>query len=113
MRDLSRPLSSRRALISWLRDIHLIGLSEVSDSPGPGRSGALDARRVAPLARWRGWFRLGLRVCDQVAVAHRLVAGSELEQAVEDQPPAAGPAPVEAEAELVEVCLQVCVIDRP
>ena len=48
---------------------------------------------------------------DQVAVAHWAVADSELEQAVEDQPPAAGAAPVEAEAELVEVALQVRVID--
>src|SRR5215472_3428146 len=94
-----------------LRDIHLTGLSEVSDSPGPGRSRALDARRVAPLAWRRGRLCLGLRVGDQVAVAHRLVADSELEQAVEDQPPAGRPAPVEAEAELVEVALQVCVID--
>ena len=40
---------------------------------------------------------------DQVAVARRVVAGGELEHAVEQQPAAAGPAAVEAERELVEV----------
>jgi hypothetical protein len=40
------------------------------------------------------------------------VADGEFEQAVEDQPSAAGPAPVEAEAELVQVALQVRVVNR-
>jgi hypothetical protein len=40
------------------------------------------------------------------------VADGELEHAVEDQAPAAGPAPVEAEAEFVQVALQVLVLDR-
>src|SRR6266702_7705302 len=107
--SISELVSYLEIQITDVRDIHLAGLSEISDSPGPGRSRALDARRMAPLARRRGWLR-GLRPSDQVAVAHRAVADSELEQAVEDQPPAAGSAPVEAEAELVEVALQVRVI---
>jgi hypothetical protein len=47
-------MCARNPIISRIRDIHLTGLFEVSDSPGPARSRALDARRVAPLARRRG-----------------------------------------------------------
>jgi hypothetical protein len=86
---------TRRAAgnISRDRDIHLTGLSQVSGSPWPGRSRALDAGRMPPLAGRLGSFRLGLWVSDQVPVAHRMVADGELEQAVEDQAPAAGRAP--------------------
>src|SRR5262249_58907425 len=92
--------------ISTVRDIHLTGLSQVSGPPGPGRSRALYARRVTacPGRRGRGLLRPGIG--DQVAVAHRIVADGELKHAVEDQPPAPGSPPVEAEAELVEVGLQ-------
>ena len=64
------------------------------------------------LGRRGGWLRLALGVSDQVPVPHRIVADGEFEYAVEDQPPTAGPAPVEAEAELVQVALQVLVLDR-
>ena len=53
-----------------------------------------------------------LGLSDQVPVPHWIVADGELEYAVEDQAPAAGPAPVEAEAEFVQVALQVLVLDR-
>jgi hypothetical protein len=88
------------AVITVLRGIHLTGLCQVGGSPGPGRPRALDAQRMAPLAGHLGWLGPGLRVSDQIAVPHRIVADGELEHAVEDQAPAAGPAPVEAEAEL-------------
>src|SRR5260370_994392 len=103
-----RPVQSVRLLGS----IQLSGLCQVSGSTGPGRPRAVDARRVAWLG-WRGgWLRLVPGLGDQVSVPHRIVPGGELEHAVEDQPPAAGPAPVEAEAELVQVALQVLVLDR-
>src|SRR5437588_4759097 len=98
--------------ITGARGIHLSGLCLVGGSPGPARPWALDARRVTP-PDWRGgWLLLGLGVSDQVPVSHRIVADGELEHAVEDQAAAAGPAPVEAEAELVQVALQVLVLDR-
>src|SRR5215470_13468651 len=98
--------------IALVRGIHLTGLCQVSGSPGPGRSWALDAWWVtSPGGRGR-WLRLALGVSDQVPVAHRIVADGEFEHAVQDQAPAAGPAPVEAEAELVQVALQVLVLDR-
>src|SRR5450759_1514033 len=50
-----------------------------------------------------GWRRLLLLVDDQVAISHWIVRDGEFEHAVEDQPPAPGSAPVEAEHELVEV----------
>ena len=50
---------------------------------------------------------------DDVAVAHRVVAGGELEQPVEDQPAASRPAPIEAEHELIQVALQMRLLDRP
>jgi hypothetical protein len=48
---------------------------------------------------------------DEVAVADRLVADSELQVAVEHQASAAGGAPVEAEHELIEVGPQVRLLD--
>lgn len=84
----------------------------MSGSPRPGSPRAFDARRVASLAGRLGWLRLVLGVGDQVPVPHRIMADGELEHAVEDQAPTAGPAPVEAEAELVQVVLQVLVLDR-
>ena len=60
-----------------------------------------------------GWgLALRLRVDDEVPVADRLVPHGEPEDAVEDEPPAAGGAAVEAEHELVEVALQVRLVDR-
>ena len=108
--DPGRPALT--TTISGSRGIQLTGLCQVSGPPGPGRSRALDARRVASPGRRGGWLRLGLGVGDQVPVPHRIVPDGEFEHAVEDQPPAAGPAPVEAEAELVQVALQVLVLDR-
>jgi hypothetical protein len=66
---------------------------------------------MAPLPRWHGWPRLGPWVDDQVAIAHRVVADSELKHAVEDHPPASGRSPVEPEHELVEVALEMTVIN--
>src|SRR3974390_2619054 len=103
----ARPLGS--GPITGPRGIHLTGLSQVNGSPWPGRPRALDTGRMSPLAGRLGWLFLGLGVSDQVPVAHRVVADGELEHAVEDQAPAAGSAPVEAEAELVQVALQVLV----
>jgi hypothetical protein len=51
-------------------------------------------------------------VSNQVPVSHRIVAYGEFEHAAEHHSPAAGPAPVEAEAELVQIALQVRVLDR-
>jgi len=56
---------------------------------------------------------LGFGVEDEIAVADRFVADSELEDTVEDQAAAGGGAAVEAEHELVEVALQVRVVYRP
>src|SRR5579875_396534 len=92
--------------------IHLTGVCQVDGSPRPGRTRALDARRMPPLAGRLGWPCLVLRVSDQVPVAHRIVVDGEFDHAVEDQAPAAGSAPVEAEAELVQVALQVRVLAR-
>src|ERR1019366_2760702 len=106
------PARTSAAAISRGWGIHLTGLALVSGSPWPGCSRAVDARRVASSAGRCGWRCLGLRVGDQVAVAHWVVGDGELEHAVEDQSPAAGPAPVEAEREFVEVALQVLLVDR-
>lgn len=62
----------------------------------PGRGGP------RPLRLWVGY---------QVAVTDRLVRNGELEHAIEDQASAARLAAVEAEDELVEVALQVCLVD--
>ena len=66
-----------------------------------------------PASRWRGrrdlpWPLAG----DDVAVAHRIMAGSEFQQSVEDEPAASRAAPVEAEHELVQVALQMRFLDR-
>jgi hypothetical protein len=61
--------------------------------------------------RWRGL--LGLGVGDEVAVADRIVADRELQDAVEDHASAGGGATVEPEGELVEVALQVGLVDGP
>jgi hypothetical protein len=80
---------------------------------------ARGVRRRALQARWttaaaRRPMRSGARpgVGDQVAVAHRVVGGGELEHAVEDEPAAARAAAVEVEHELVEVAGQVRRVDR-
>src|SRR5438552_8806396 len=64
---------------------------------------------MAPLPGWRRWPRLGPRVDDQVAIAHRVVGDSELKHAVEDHPPASGRAQAEPEHELVDADLQMTV----
>src|SRR5439155_25765166 len=71
-----------------------------------------NARGVTSPVRHGGRLRLALGMSHQVPVSHRMMADGELEHAVEDQAPAAGPAPVEAEAELVQVALQVRILDR-
>jgi len=59
-----------------------------------------------------GRVLLGLRVNDQVSVAHRLVKDGELKDSIENEPAAARTTAVEAEHELVQVRLQVCRADR-
>jgi hypothetical protein len=49
---------------------------------------------------------------DQLGVANGLVANRELEQTMEDEPPAAGVTTVEAEDKLIEVSRQMCGIYR-
>ena len=62
-----------------------------------------------PASRWRGRRDLpGPLADDDVAVTHRIVTGSELQQPAEDEPAAA----VEAEHELIEVALQMRFLDR-
>src|SRR5947199_9483655 len=100
------PIYAARG-INRLRGIHLTGLAQVSGSPGPGRPWAFDPRRMAPLARWRGWLRLGLRVRGQVPVAARFVADGEFEHAVEDQSSAVRSAAAAAEHERLRVGLPV------
>ena len=90
----------------------MTGLAQFGGSPGSCRSWAVQARWMAAACGRDGSDRLGLRVRDEVAVAHRGVADGEFENPVEDQAPAAGGAAVEAEYELVEVALQVCLVDR-
>ena len=67
---------------------------------------------MAAASGWDGSDCLGLRVHDEVAVAHWGVADGEFEDAVEDHPAVAGSSAVEAEGELVEVALQVRRLDR-
>ena len=55
---------------------------------------------------------LGARVDDGVPIAHGFVGDDDLDDAVEDEPAAAGGAAVGAEHELVEVGLQVRLVDR-
>ena len=95
------------------RGIQLTGLCQVSGSARAGRPSGRSMLGGWPwLGRRGGWLRLALGVSNQVPVPHRIVTNGEFEYAVEDQPPTAGPAPVEAEAELVQVALQVLVLDR-
>src|SRR5215471_18556084 len=66
-----------------------------------------------PAPRWRSRRDLSWPLAgDNVAVAHRIVACSELEQPVEDEPAASRAAPVEAEHKLVQVALQMSLVDR-
>ena len=76
------------------------------------RTRTIQARRVTA-ASWRlGRHDLGLRVGDELAVAHRRVCDGEFEDAVEEHAAAAGSASVEPKDELIEVALQMRVLDR-
>src|SRR5437867_9829242 len=101
-----------RFIQSALRGLHLTGVAQVSGPPRPLGRRPLQARRM-PAPRWRSrrdlpWPLAG----DDVAVAHRIVACSELEQPAEDESAASRAAPVEAEHELVQVALQMSLVDR-
>lgn len=50
--------------------------------------------------------------CGYVCVAYGSVPNSKLEQSVEHHSPAAGVTPLEAEHELIEAIVQMCVVDR-
>src|SRR4051794_21332196 len=66
--------------------IHLTGLTQVSGSPWPARRRPVQAGRVAPHDRRARRRLLRLRVGDQVAESHRVVADGELKHPVEQQP---------------------------
>ena len=66
----------------------------------------------AGLRRRRGRRGSGLRVGDQVLVAHGFVAESEFEHSVEHHSPAAGTVTIEAGHELVQVAEQVGLVHR-
>src|SRR5881392_3773200 len=73
------------SLISLVRGLHLTGVAQVSGPPRPLGRRPLQARRM-PAPRWRSRRDLpGPLAGDNVAVAHRIVACSELEQPVEDE----------------------------
>src|SRR2546430_4214164 len=106
------PASFGLAGITALRGLHLTGVVQVSGPPWPLGWRTLQARRM-PASRGRGRRDLpGPLACDDVAVAHRVVTGSELKQPAEDQPAASRAATVEAEHELIQVALQVRFLDR-
>jgi hypothetical protein len=66
-----------------------------------------------PADRWRGWRDLPRPLAgDDVAVAHRVMPGGELENPAEQQAEAARAAAVEAEHELIQVPLQAGLLDR-
>jgi hypothetical protein len=83
-----------------LGGLHLTGVVRVSDSPRArlaAAPGSADAR--VPVAGSAG---SSVAACgDDVAVTHRIVTGSELQQPVEDEPAALRAAPVEPEDELI------------
>src|SRR5215469_17527472 len=94
------------------RGLHLTGVAQVSGPPWAFRWRPLQARWM-PARRRRGRRDLPWPLArDDVAVAHRIVAGGEFEHPVEHQAAAGRPAPVEAEHELVQVALQVRFLDR-
>lgn len=78
-----------RLTLTALRAIHLSGLMQVSGSPRAVSTGLVQRRRMATAAGRARWHGLGLRVGDQVAVAHRLVGHGQLQDAVEDHAAAA------------------------
>src|SRR5712692_147628 len=98
-----RPQASsphnRKVGIRALRDIHLSGLIWGDASPGSVRGRAFQARRSAAGAWWQWPPGSGLGVDDEIAVADWVVGHGELEHAVEEHPPAARSAAVEAEHE--------------
>lgn len=91
--------------------IHLTGADPRPPRPAGRRS--LQARWATTGAGRLARSAAGPWVGDEVSVAHRVVVGGEFEHAVEDEPAAARPAPVEAEHELIQVARQVGIIDRP
>src|SRR6266576_3488450 len=92
--------------------LHLTGVVQVGGPPRTLRWRALQARWMSA-GRWRGRQDLSWPLTgDDVAVAHGVVAGGELEHPVEDEPAALRAAAVEAEHELVKVVLQMRFVDR-
>src|SRR5260221_11966383 len=89
--------------ITILGGLHLTGVVQVGGPPRALRWRALQARRMSA-RRWRGRRDLSWPLAgDDVVVAHRVVAGGELEHPVENEPAASRAAAVEAEHELVQV----------
>ncbi len=105
-------IENAEAGISRFRGIQLTGPAQVSGVPGACCSGAVQARWVAAGPGRNGPGGLGLRVDDQVAVAHRTMPDGEFEDAVEDHASAGRAAAVEAEGEFVQVALQASAGDR-
>src|SRR5213078_2527894 len=93
--------------VSRVRGLHLTGVVQVSGPPRALCWRALQARWMAA-RHWRGWRDLSWPLAgNDVVVAHGVVADSELEHPVEDEPAALRAAAVEAEHELVQVALQM------
>src|SRR5260370_36146393 len=83
--------------IRHLGGLHLTGVVQVGGPPRALRWRALQARRMSA-RRWRGRRDLSWPLAgDDVVVAHRVVAGGELEHPVENEPAASRAAAVEAE----------------
>ena len=62
--------------------------------------------------RFYSWAAAGLGVDDELAVGHRWSIDSLLHQSEEKHAARPRATPVEPEAELVQVCLQVVCLDR-
>ena len=95
-----------------LRGIYLTGGVQVPASPGPAGRRPFQAGRASAGPRWRGRCPQPQLAGHQVAVAHRVMGGRELEQPVEHQAAAGRAAAVEAEHELIQVAGQVRRVHR-
>lgn len=82
-----RTFSDAYVIVLWA--IHLSGLVQVSSSPRPVSAGLVQGRRVPTATRRGRGHGLGPGIGDQIAVAHRLVGHSQLEDAEEDHAAAA------------------------
>src|SRR5258707_10677830 len=84
----SRTSPTPSGVINRVGGLHLTGVVQVGGPPRALRWRALQARRMSA-RRWRGRRDLSWPLAgDDVVVAHRVVAGGELEHPVEKEPPA-------------------------